>query len=47
MTGLYYLARTTTIPCWAIKTRPRLTQLADMSGQLGQLQHSHRMSFSS
>jgi len=50
MTRLYYLARTTTIPCWAIKTRPRLTQLAllaDMSGQLGQLQHSHRISISS
>jgi len=49
-TGLYCLARTTTIPCWAIKTRPRLTHLsllADMSGHLGQLQHSHRMSFSS
>ena len=49
-TDLYYMARTTTIECWAVKMRLRLTVLvlpAGMSGQSGALKHSHRMSFSS
>jgi len=49
-TDLYYMARTTTIECWAVKMRLRLTVLvlpASMSGQAGGLKHSHRMSFPS
>jgi len=49
-TDLYYMARTTTIECWAVKMRLRLTVLvlpAGMSGQSGGLKHSHRMFFSS